>query len=497
MKKINKILVANRGEIAVRIMRSCKELGIETIAIHSDIDKDSYHLSFANSIINLGGSTLAESYLNKEKIIQAAITTNSDAIHPGYGFLSENADFIALVEKNNLIFIGPSSNSVRMMGNKTAARELMKKNNVPFVPGTIYPILNSDEGEKISEEIGYPILIKAAAGGGGKGMKKVFNKNDFRSSFESAVREAEKAFGDGSVYIEKLIENPKHIEVQILGDKYGNIIHLFERDCSSQRRHQKIIEESPSVVLDDDLRNKITSAAINAAKACGYYNAGTIELLLDQSNNFYFLEMNTRLQVEHPVTELITGFDLVKEQINIAEGHPLSINQNDVHRKGHAIEARIYAEDCENGFLPSAGKITHFISPKGRNIRIDEGADKNSFISLSFDPMIAKIISYGLTRSDSISNLIRALKEFYIGGIKTNIPFLIQLLNSEKFIEGNYSINYVEHLINDRQFNKNNFNSTSIASIIAAAHFHHNKKSNNEEVKIQMSNSLWRKQIFE
>lgn len=358
-----KILIANRGEIAVRIAKACRELNITSAVLYSEADKDSLHVRVADEAYLIGGAAASESYLNISKITKLAKEINADAIHPGYGFLSENAKFIKAVRESGIEFIGPSASSVDLMGEKTAARKLMSKNNVPIVPGTIEPITDIDKAKEIANDIGYPIMLKASAGGGGKGMRKVNSEKEFAESFERAQNESIKAFSSDAVYMEKFVENPKHIEVQIIGDKHGNYVHLFERECSVQRRHQKVVEEAPSISVDEETREKITKAGINAAKACEYFNAGTIEFLMDKDKNFYFLEMNTRLQVEHPVTELITGIDIVKEQINIAAGEKLSFKQSEVKKRGHAIECRVYAEDVDNNFAPSTGKILHHRLP--------------------------------------------------------------------------------------------------------------------------------------
>jgi len=394
-----KILIANRGEIAVRIIKACRELGIISAAIYSDADLTSLHTRMADEAYYIGASAASESYLNKNKIIELAKSIGADAIHPGYGFFSENALFIEEVEKSGISFIGPSSNSVKMMGSKTAARTLMSKNNVPVVPGTLEALKSVEEGIVFSEKIGFPVLLKASAGGGGKGMRKVTSKEEFKSAFESTKREALKSFANDEVYIEKFIENPKHIEVQVIADKHGNYLHVFERECSIQRRHQKIIEEAPSSFVDEITRNKITNAAIKAAKACGYYNAGTIEFLMDSNKEFYFLEMNTRIQVEHPVTELISGIDLVREQISIASGNKISFEQKDITLNGYALECRIYAEDPDNNFLPSTGKILHYKEPNGIGVRVDSGFAADSEISIHYDPMIAKLICWDRDRN--------------------------------------------------------------------------------------------------
>jgi acetyl-CoA carboxylase biotin carboxylase subunit len=440
----NKILIANRGEIALRIIRSCKEMNIKSVAVYSEADKTSPHTKYADEAYYIGESPSSESYLNQNKIISLAKQVGADAIHPGYGFFSENAEFIKAVEDEDITFIGPSSYSVKKMGIKTAARQLMSQNKVPIVPGSTSPINNISEGLLEAIKIGYPILLKAAAGGGGKGMKLVTSETEFASSFESVKREAIKFFADDSVYIEKYLLNPKHIEVQIFGDKFGNYVHIFERECSIQRRHQKIIEEAPSSFVDDKTRNKITQTAINAAKACGYYNAGTIEFLMDKDSNFYFLEMNTRLQVEHPVTEMISGLDLVKEQINVAAGKALSFNQEDIKINGHSIEARIYAEDPENNFLPSTGKLLEFLTPSGPGIRIDAGFSRGSLISLYYDPLIAKLVVWGKTRDEALNRINRALGEFHISGVTTNIPILKVICNNINFMSGNFDINFMD-----------------------------------------------------
>lgn len=441
---IKKILIANRGEIAVRIIRACKELGIISAAVYSDADKTSLHTRLADESYYIGPSPSSESYLNKQKILNIAGEAAADAIHPGYGFFSENADFIKMVEDAGLIFIGPSSASVGLMGSKTAARQLMQKNNVPIVPGTTKAITSVEDGIRVAEEITFPVLLKASAGGGGKGMRRINSSGEFESAFESTQREALKAFGDDSIYIEKFIENPKHIEVQVIADKHGNYAHLFERECSIQRRHQKIIEEAPSSFVDTETREKITTAAVNAAKACNYYNAGTVEFLMDRNKSFYFLEMNTRLQVEHPVTELISGIDLVKEQISIAEGKTLSFKQEDLKINGHAMESRIYAEDPDNNFLPSTGRLEEYLSPSGPGVRVDEGFGRGSEISIYYDPLVAKLVSWAPDRRSAIERMKRALGEYKIFGVTSNISFLKDIFCHPKFVSGDFDINFLE-----------------------------------------------------
>lgn len=419
-------------------------MGIKSAAVYSDADTFSLHTRIASESHYLGASAPSESYLNIEKIITLAKNIGADAIHPGYGFLSENPKFIKAVEDAGITFIGPSSRSVEMMGSKTEARDLMKKNNVPIVPGTTEPIKSIEDAKQSASKIGYPVLLKATAGGGGKGMKKVFSESEIEEAFNSAAREAKKAFGSDSIYIEKLIQNPKHIEVQIIGDKFGNYVHLFERECSVQRRHQKVIEEAPSPSLDEITREKITTAAIKAAQACGYYNAGTIEFLMDSDKSFYFLEMNTRLQVEHPITELISGVDIVREQIRVAYGEKLSIKQEDLKILGHAIESRIYAEDPDTNFLPTTGKIVYHRLPSGPGVRVDRGIDNGSEIGLYYDPLLTKLSVFGKTREIAISKMNIALSDYLIAGLTTNISFLKWVLHQNKFLDGTYSINFID-----------------------------------------------------
>lgn len=495
---IKKILIANRGEIAVRIIRACKELGITSAAIYSEADFGSLHTILADESYLIGPAQSSLSYLNKEKIIKLAKDINADAIHPGYGFLSENSEFIKMVEESGITFIGPSSKSVEMMGSKTAARKLMQAHNVPIVPGTTEPVKTLSDGLNFAKEIGFPILLKASAGGGGKGMRKVFSEDEFQSAFESTKREALKAFGNDDVYIEKLIENPKHIEAQVIADKFGNYRHLFERECSIQRRHQKIIEESPSTFLDDKIRKSITDSAINAAKACNYFNAGTIEFLMDQNKKFYFLEMNTRLQVEHPVTELVTGIDLVREQIRIASGERISFEQKDIIQNGYAIECRIYAEDSTQGFLPSTGKLKFYREPSGPNVRVDSGVMTESEISIHYDPMISKLICWGKTRDEAISRSIRALDEYFIGGVSTNISFLKFILNSNEFSEGKHNINLIEQKLlreYENDLDKNISSNEELAAALLAAHLKTSFKLKSQTD--QYSSNKWREQLYE
>ena len=440
-----RILVANRGEIAVRVIRAAHELGIETVAIYHRVDKEAPYVRYADYAYELYSEQPRSAYLDIDQIISVAKKSGAEGIHPGYGFLSERAPFSQACIDAGIKFIGPKPFSIDAMGSKTRARQLMEQAGVPIVPGTSKPIDDLNVAIEIAKSIGFPILLKASAGGGGKGMRKVFREEDFRESFESAQREALKSFGDGSIYIEKYLENPKHIEFQVIADEYGNYVHLGERDCSIQRRHQKVIEEAPSTVLTPELRDRMGKVALNAARAVEYVNAGTIEFLFDKNKNFYFLEMNTRLQVEHPVTEFVTGIDIVKEQIRIAAGYPLSFSQKDVQWKGHAIECRINAEDPFDNFMPSTGKITYIREPNGKGVRLDSGVETGSEVSIHFDPIIAKLITYGKDRAEAIAVMLRALNDFKICGIKTGIPFLVKVLQEPKFIEGNYDTGFLEN----------------------------------------------------
>ena len=492
---IKKILIANRGEIAVRVIRACKELGIKSVAVYSEADITSLHTRLADESYFIGAAQSSESYLNKEKIISIAEKSGADAIHPGYGFFSENADFIKMVEDSGKIFIGPSSASVGLMGSKTAARQLMSQNNVPIVPGTTKAISSVEEGIRTAREITFPVLLKASAGGGGKGMRRINSQEEFQSAFESTKREALKAFGDDSIYIEKFIENPKHIEVQVIADKHGNYAHLFERECSVQRRHQKIIEEAPSAFVDPATRNRITTAAINAAKACNYYNAGTVEFLMDRNKSFYFLEMNTRLQVEHPVTELITGIDIVKEQISIAEGNKLSFKQDELTITGHAMETRIYAEDPDNNFLPSTGRLDEYLSPSGPGVRVDEGFGRGSVISIYYDPLVAKLVCWAKDRESAIARMKRALSEYKIFGVVANISFLKEIFSHPKFVSGEFDINFLEK---DFEFSlEQEEEIIDVASIFTSYLKNRNINSNNGSEQKNINNNNWIKQLNE
>jgi acetyl-CoA carboxylase biotin carboxylase subunit len=443
MQKITKVLVANRGEIALRVMRSVREMGIGTVAVYSEADRKSLHVRFADEAVCIGPPPSSESYLKIEKIIAAAKQTGANAIHPGYGFLSENEDFARACRENNIIFIGPSPEAIEIMGSKLAAKEAVAKFNVPLVPGTSTPISDVQEAKGIADKIGYPVLIKASAGGGGKGMRVVNHTEEFESQLERATSEAMSSFGDGSVFIEKYITNPKHIEFQVFGDHQGNVIHFFERECSIQRRHQKVIEEAPSSALTPALRKAMGEAAVNVLKSCNYYNAGTVEFILDENKNFYFLEMNTRLQVEHPVTEMITGIDLVKLQIHVAQGEPLPFKQEELTIRGHAVEARVYAEDPANNFLPDIGTLHTYKIPKGHGVRVDDGFEQGMTIPFYYDPMIAKLVCHAETRDMAIDKTLRALRDYEITGVETTINFCTFAVNHEAFRSGNFDTNFV------------------------------------------------------
>ena len=444
MTKINKILVANRGEIALRVMRSAREMGIKTVAVYSEADRSALHVRYADEAVFIGPPPSSQSYLIIEKIIQAAKDTGAQAIHPGYGFLSENEDFALAVEKAGMLFIGPSPQSIEVMGSKLAAKAAVAKFKVPLVPGTSEPIDDIKKAKKVASEIGYPILIKASAGGGGKGMRVVESEKDFEEQMERAVSEATSSFGDGSVFIEKYITLPRHIEFQIFGDKHGNVIHLFERECSIQRRHQKVVEEAPSAVLTPDLRKRMGEAAINVGKSCGYYGAGTVEFILDEKLNFYFLEMNTRLQVEHPVTEMVTGIDLVKLQIRMAQGEKLPFKQEDLKINGHAVEVRVYAEDPANNFLPDIGTLQTYKRPQGNGISFDDGFEQGMSIPFYYDPMIAKLICHAETREGAIEKTIRAIDEYEITGLETTLGFCNFVMHHDAFRSGKFDTRFVE-----------------------------------------------------
>jgi len=439
-----KLLIANRGEIAVRIIRACRELGISPVAIYSDADRNALHVRLSDEAYNIGPAPSIESYLSIERVIDVIKRSRVDAVHPGYGFLSENAKFVEAVSNTQAVFIGPSASAIEMMGDKIRARQLAKTAQAPVVPGTEEPLETLAEAEKIAQEIGFPVMLKAAAGGGGKGMRRVNNLSELEGAYNIARSEASAAFKDATVYLEKYIVRPRHIEIQLIADKDGNYVYLGERECSIQRRNQKVIEECPSPINSAELRKRMGEAAIGIARQANYYNAGTVEFLVDQDHNFYFLEMNTRLQVEHPVTELVTGIDLVKEQINVALGKPLSFTQTDIHLRGAAIECRIYAEDADKNFMPSPGKITSLSTPSGPGVREDSGVYSGYEVPIYYDPLLSKLCVWASTRQDAIARLARVLDEYKIDGIKTTVPFFKEIIKQAEFINGDLDTGYLE-----------------------------------------------------
>jgi propionyl-CoA carboxylase alpha chain len=443
IQRFRKILVANRGEIAVRVIRSCRELGIRTVAIYSEPDRTALHVRMADEAHEVGPALSTASYLNQDRILKIARDSGADAVHPGYGFLSENAAFAEACAEAGVVFIGPSPLAIRLMGDKTAARALMSEAGVPMAPGTLDAVESPNDAAAVAEEIGYPVLIKAAGGGGGKGMRIVEDRSGLQRAMEMASSEARSAFGDARVFIEKYLREPRHIEFQVLADKHGNTVHLFERECSIQRRHQKVVEEAPSSVLTEEIRAQMGQAAVAAARSCGYVNAGTVEFLVDADLNYYFMEMNTRLQVEHPVTEWITGIDLVAEQIRMSEGERLGFEQSDISRRGHAVECRIYAEDPLNDFLPDPGTLLRHAAPSGFGVRVDSGVEEGGRVEIYYDPLISKLSTWGLTRGEAIKRMIRSLEEYQIAGVQTTIPFCRFVMGHESFTSGDFSTQFV------------------------------------------------------
>lgn len=468
---IKKILVANRGEIALRIMKTARNMGIKTVAIYSEADRNAPHVKFADEAVCIGPPPSNESYLLGNKIVKVAMELEVDAIHPGYGFLSENAEFGESVEKSGMIFIGPKSHAIRVMGSKLAAKDAVKKYDIPMVPGTDEAITDVSAAKKIAKEIGFPILIKASAGGGGKGMRIVENANEFEDQMKRAISEAENAFGDGSVFIEKFVTSPRHIEIQVLADNFGNTVYLFERECSIQRRHQKVVEEAPSSVLTPELRKQMGEAAVKVAKACDYVGAGTVEFLLDDKHNFYFLEMNTRLQVEHPVTELITGLDLVEQQINVANNEKLSFAQEDLEITGHAFELRVYAEDPLNNFMPSVGKLEVYRPPSGKNIRVDDGFTEGMQVPIQYDPMLSKLITYGKNRNEAMQRMLEAISEYDIEGVSTTLPFGKFVFEHVAFRSGNFDTNFVKKYYSEEKLKAINEEEAKVAALFALKQF--------------------------
>lgn len=465
---MKKILVANRGEIALRVMRSCKEMGISAVAVYSEADRNAPFVKYADEAVCIGPPPSNQSYLAGEKIIKVCKELQVDGIHPGYGFLSENSDFAAAVKKAGIIFIGPSPEAMDIMGDKLSAKTAAKKYNIPMVPGSEGAIKDVEEGKKIAKATGFPLLIKASAGGGGKGMRIVEKIEDFEEQMKLAVSEATSAFGDGSVFIERYIAGPRHIEIQVLGDNHGNIVYLFERECSIQRRHQKVIEEAPSSVLTPEIRKQMGECAVNVAKACNYAGAGTVEFLLDENKNFYFLEMNTRLQVEHPVTEMITGIDLVKEQIKVARGEKLSFKQEDLKINGHSVEVRVYAEDPANNFLPDIGKLTTYERPQGLGVRVDDGFEEGMDIPIYYDPMISKLITHGKNREEAIERMIRAIDEYKITGVETTLQFCKFVLKHKAFTSGDFDTHFIKHFYKPEFLNTDDESEKEIAALLSS-----------------------------
>lgn len=490
---MQKLLVANRGEIALRVMRTAKEMGIKTVAVFSEADRNMPFVRYADEAVCIGPALSSQSYLRAEKIIEVALQTGADAIHPGYGFLSENASFSKAVSDAGLIFVGPSAHSIEVMGSKIGAKQAAKKFNVPMVPGTEEPVKDVAEAQAIARSIGYPILVKASAGGGGKGMRVVNSDEEFEEQIRAAKSEALNSFGNDDVFIEKYVGSPKHIEIQLMGDQHGNYVYLFERECSIQRRHQKLVEEAPSSCLTADIRKAMGECAVAAARSCNYYGAGTVEFLVDEQLNFYFLEMNTRLQVEHCVTEMITGIDLVREQINVARGNKLSFSQEDLSINGHAIELRVCTEDPLNNFLPDTGKLEMYQPPKGPGIRVDDGYEEGMDIPIFYDPMIAKLIVHAASREEAIERLCRAIDEYHIKGIKTTLQFGKWAVRTEPFRSGNFDTKFIDKYFKPEYLNKIDKDEAEIAALVAASIWNSASKTNNASaIKSSTSVSKWK-----
>jgi acetyl-CoA carboxylase biotin carboxylase subunit len=464
---IKKILIANRGEIALRVMKTARKMGIKTVAVYSEADRNSPHVKFADEAVLIGPPLSSESYLKGDKIIEVAKELNVDAIHPGYGFLSENADFAEKVEESGMIFIGPKSHAIRIMGSKLAAKDAVKKYKIPMVPGIDQAVTDIDKASEMAKEIGFPVLIKASAGGGGKGMRIVEKESDIKEQMARAISEAESAFGDGAVFVEKYVSSPRHIEIQVLADTHGNVVHLFERECSIQRRHQKVVEEAPSTILTPELRSEMGQAAVMVAKACDYVSTGTVEFLMDADLNFYFLEMNTRLQVEHPVTEFITGIDLVEQQIKVANGEKLAFQQEDLKIKGHSMELRVYAEDSIHNFMPSVGTLKVYRPPAGENIRVDDGFVEGMKVPIQYDPMLSKLITYGKTRSEAIQLMIEAISNYEVEGVSTTLPFGKFVFEHEAFRSGDFDTHFVKDYYSEEKMKDRFMDEANIAARVA------------------------------
>lgn len=489
---MQKILVANRGEIALRIMRTIRRMGIKSVAVYSEADRESPHVLYADEAVCLGPAPSNQSYLNADKIIAYCKELGVDGIHPGYGFLSENADFAKKVEDAGIAFIGPGPDAMRIMGSKLAAKECVKKYEIPMVPGIDQAITDIKLAKEIGAKIGYPILIKASAGGGGKGMRVVEKESDLQEQMERAISEATSSFGDGSVFIEKYVTSPRHIEIQVLADKYGNVIHLFERECSIQRRHQKVVEESPSSILTPEIRKRMGDAAVMVARSCNYTSTGTVEFLMDDKLNFYFLEMNTRLQVEHPVTEMITGIDLVEEQIRIARGEELRYKQDDLVINGHAIELRVYAEDPLNNFLPSIGTLTKYEKPTGDGVRVDDGYEEGMAIPIYYDPMIAKLATHGKDRIEAIQKMRQAIKDYRIEGLSTTMPFGTFVFEHEAFISGKFDTHFVKNYYTPEKIRDKQKENAEIAALVALRHWFNSQKVLNP---VENKSTSWKRRL--
>ena len=490
---MKKILVANRGEIALRVMRSAKEMGIATVAVFSEADRNAPFVKYADEAVCIGPAPSNQSYLRADKIIEISLQLGVDGIHPGYGFLSENANFSRKVEEAGITFIGPSPESIEVMGSKLAAKAAARKYNIPMVPGTEDAISDVEQAKRIALEVGLPILIKASAGGGGKGMRIVENIEELEEQMTRAISEAESAFGDGSVFIERYVAGPRHIEIQVLADKHGNIVYLFERECSIQRRHQKVIEEAPSAILSQEMREAMGKSAVDVARSCNYYGAGTVEFLVDENLNYYFLEMNTRLQVEHPVTEMITGVDLVKEQIRVARNEKLSFGQDDLKINGHALEVRVYAEDPTNNFLPDIGKLVTYQRPSGPGVRVDDGFEEGMDIPIYYDPMISKLITHAKNREEAIGRMIRAIDDYKITGVQTTLPFCRWAIQQDAFTSGHFDTHFVKQYFTPEVLKQDNQDEEMIAAVLASRAFS-KEKEKNKKVPINTSDktSAWR-----
>jgi propionyl-CoA carboxylase alpha chain len=490
---MKKILVANRGEIALRVMRSAKEMGIATVAVFSEADRNAPFVKYADEAVCIGPAPSNQSYLRADKIIEISLQLGVDGIHPGYGFLSENANFSRKVEEAGITFIGPSPESIEVMGSKLAAKAAARKYNIPMVPGTEDAISDVEQAKRIALEVGLPILIKASAGGGGKGMRIVENIEELEEQMTRAISEAESAFGDGSVFIERYVAGPRHIEIQVLADKHDNVVYLFERECSIQRRHQKVIEEAPSAILSQEMREAMGKSAVDVARSCNYYGAGTVEFLVDENLNYYFLEMNTRLQVEHPVTEMITGVDLVKEQIRVARNEKLSFGQDDLKINGHALEVRVYAEDPTNNFLPDIGKLVTYQRPSGPGVRVDDGFEEGMDIPIYYDPMISKLITHAKNREEAIGRMIRAIDDYKITGVQTTLPFCRWAIQQDAFTSGHFDTHFVKQYFTPEVLKRDNQDEEMIAAVLASRAFS-KEKEKNKKVPINTSDktSAWR-----